>query len=125
MLVDNHNACLENPRDQKEEQLVTVLSRHGLTDQARHFLPRQKYRAEGDWACRMWREGRPISGRVEYILGTTQQDFSMVGLREPIMPTDHWMVLRLLIGEGVTRHWMYVKGQTTWLIQDEKGRTRQ
>ena len=73
----------------------------------------------------MWREGVPISGRVKYILGNTQQELSMVCLREPRTPTDHWMVLGVLCGEGVTRHRIYVKGQTTWPIQEEKGGTRQ
>ena len=49
----------------------------------------------------------------------------MVGLREPRTSTDHRMVLGVLIGEGVTRHRAYVKGRTTWPIQEEKGRTRQ
>ena len=49
LLVGNLNDCLENPRDQREEQLATVLARYFLTDQAQHFLPRQKYQAEGNW----------------------------------------------------------------------------
>ena len=42
LLVGDLYACLENPRDQQEEQLVTVRAGYGLTDQAQHFLPRQK-----------------------------------------------------------------------------------
>ena len=49
LLVRDLNTCLENPRDQWEEQLATVLVVHGLTDQARHFVPRQKYWSEGNW----------------------------------------------------------------------------
>ena len=58
LLVGNLNACLANPRDQREEQLATVLAGYGLTDQAQHFLPRRKYQAEGNWTWRMWRGGR-------------------------------------------------------------------
>ena len=47
LLVVNFNDCLENLRDQSEEQVATFLARHGLTDQARHSLPRQKYRKRG------------------------------------------------------------------------------
>ena len=32
LLVGNLNACLENPRDQQEELLATVLAGHSLTD---------------------------------------------------------------------------------------------
>ena len=67
MLVGDLNACLENPRDQQEKQLATVLAGHGLTDQAQQFSPRQKYRLEGNWAWRIWREKRPVSGRADYI----------------------------------------------------------
>ena len=72
----------------------------------------------------MWREGRPISGRGEYILGK-RDDFYMLGLREPRTPSDYRMVLGILRGDGVTRHCAYVKGHTTWPIREEKGRTRQ
>ena len=62
------------------------------------------------------------TGRLH--LWETRQDFSMVGLREPRTLTDHQMVLGVLHGEGVTRHRAYVKGRTTWHIQEEKGRRR-
>ena len=124
LLVRDLNACLENPRDQREEQLSTVLAGHGLTDQAQHFLLRRKYRAEGGWMWRMWREGRPILVRAYYILWA-KDDFSMVGLRESRTPTDHRMVLGVLGGYGVTSHRAYAKGRTTWPIRAEQGITRQ
>ena len=123
LLVSNLNACLENPRYQQEEKLATVLSGYGLTGQAQLVLPRWKYFSEGNWTWRIWRDGRPISGQEDYILGT-RDDFSMVGLREPRTPTDHWMVLGVLLGDRVMRYRAYVKGRTTWPIQEEKGRTR-
>ena len=95
LLVVNLNICLANPRDQREEQLATVLAGYGLTKQAQHVLPRRKYRVEGNWTWRIWREGRPILGWGDSILGT-RDDFSMVGLQEPRTPTDHWMVLGVL-----------------------------
>ena len=49
----------------------------------------------------------------------------MVGIREPIMPTNHKMFLGVLIGEGFMRYCAYVKGHPTWPIQEEKGGTRQ
>ena len=98
---------------------------HSLTDQARHFSPRRKYRTEVNWTWRMWRERITISGQGEYILGMTQQNFYMVGLQEPRTLTDHRMVLGVICGYGVTRHCTYVKGQTTWPIREEKERTRQ
>ena len=109
VLIIDFNAYLENKRDQREEKLAPVLAGHGLTDQARHFVPRQRYRTEGNCTWRMWIEGILISGPGDYILGTTQQDFSMLDIREPIMPTNHWMVLGLLTGEGVRGNHRYNK----------------
>ena len=62
MLVGNLNACLAHSRDKREEHLAIVITIHGLTYQAYNFTPRQRYRAEGKWTWRMWREGRPILG---------------------------------------------------------------
>ena len=73
----------------------------------------------------MWREGRPISGWGDYILGTRRLYLYNVGIREPIMPTDHRMVLDELIGEGVRRHQWYCKEQATCPIAETKGGTWQ
>ena len=48
MLVGDLNACLSNPRNQREEHLATVIAGHFLTDQERLFVPRWGYRAEGN-----------------------------------------------------------------------------
>ena len=71
--------------------------------------------------CRIWREGKPILVRGEYILGTRQEDFYNVGIREPIMPTDHRMVLGELIREGSRRHRRYYKERAIWSIAVSKG----
>ena len=118
LLVSNLKTCMENPRDQWEEQLATVLTGYGLTEQAQQFLPRRKYREDGNWEWRMWKEGRPILVWGYYILGTTRQYLSMVGLWEPRTPTDHQMFLGVIIGEGVTRRRAYIKWRTTWPIQE-------
>ena len=55
----------------------------------------------------MRREGIPILGRSDNILGT-RDDFSMVGLWEHITPTDHQMVLGVIFGDGVTRHFIQI-----------------
>ena len=63
ILVGDLNACLENPRYKREEQLASVLAGHGPAYQARHFLPRRIYRTEEDWMWIMCRVGRPILGQ--------------------------------------------------------------
>ena len=55
LLVGDLNAYLENPRDPQEEKTETFLSVYGLLDQAHHFLPIGKYRAEENCTWRIWR----------------------------------------------------------------------
>ena len=52
----------------------------------------------------MWRNWRPISGRGDYILGTDFRYFYNVGITEPRMSTDHWMILAKLKGDGFKRN---------------------
>ena len=64
-------------------------------------------------------------GRGYYILGMAQQHFYTVGIREPRIPTDHWMVLLELIGDGARRHRWYGMELTTWPITEANGGTIQ
>ena len=68
-----------------------------------------EYRLGGNWTWRMWREGKLISGKGDYILGTRYNYFYNVGIREPRIPIDHWVVLGELRGEGPMRHRRYFK----------------
>ena len=63
-------------------------------------------------------------GKGDYILGTTRKYLSMLGIREPRMPTDHWMVLGVLTGEGFGVHRRYNKERTTWYITRATGGMR-
>ena len=65
-----------------------------------------------------------VMGRLHLRDDTTRHEFSIVALREPRKPTDHRMVLGLLLGEGVMRHRAYIKGRTTWSIREDKWRRR-
>ena len=61
LIVRDLKSCLAYLKYQREEHIATVIASHGLTDQAWNFTPRRRYRAEGNWAWRMWIKGRPIS----------------------------------------------------------------
>ena len=43
-------------------------------------------------------------------------------IREPIIPTDHLMVMEELREEGARRHHTYCKERDIWTIVAEKGR---
>ena len=87
MLVGEINTCMAQQRYQTGGEPYNRLTIHELSDQARHFMPIRRYRAEGNWTWRMWREGGSISVKGDYILGMRCQDFYKMGIREPIMPT--------------------------------------
>ena len=57
----------------------------------------------------MWRKGRPISRRGNYILGKQPSYLYNVDIKEPIMSTDHQMILDDIKGEGVRLNHRYHK----------------
>ena len=85
LLVVDLNACLTQPRFEQEEDLVTAIANHGLSEHSLHFIPRQRYRVEVGWSWRMWRDGRIILGRGDYIIGMYHRDFYKLGVSEPRM----------------------------------------
>ena len=44
ILMVDLNARLEDPFNEREEDLTTALSNHGLENACRHFIPRRRYR---------------------------------------------------------------------------------
>ena len=97
LLVGELNACLAQPRDPQEEYLATIITNHSLSDQAQHFMPRRRYQVEENWTWGVCREGKPISGIGNYILGKGKLDLYKVGIREPRIPKYHRVVLVELI----------------------------
>ena len=87
-----------------------------LTDIALHFISRWRYSGNGVWSCRMWRYGRPITGRGDHVLGTYRRDFYKACNREPRLSMDHRMILEELKGDRERRNRKYFKGRTTWPI---------
>ena len=74
MLVGDLNACLVNPRYQRDNHLATVITGNGLTYQERHLIPRWRYRAEENWTWIIWGKGKPILGQRDYISRTSQHN---------------------------------------------------
>ena len=73
----------------------------------------------------MWRDGRPIPGQEYYIQGKQRRYFYNVGIRKPIFPKDHWMIMAELKGEGSRRNYRYCKARLIWPIVKTKGGTIQ
>ena len=116
LLVGDLNARLEQPRNQQEEDMATTIEKYRIVDQSLHFIQRQRYIGKGGWSWRMCRDGIPITGRGDYILGTECRDFYNVCIKEPRVSTDHWMILAKLKGYGVRRNLRYCKRRYIWTI---------
>ena len=86
---------------------MTALANHGLEDVTRHFNPHQWYRVWGQCNFKMHREGRQVTGRGDYFLGTAQGYFTNMGLRDPRIYTDHRLILAVIRGEGVAHNRRY------------------
>ena len=64
----------------------------------------------------MWRDGRPIAGRGYYILVTDCRDFYNVGIMDPIIATNHRIILDKLEGGRVRRNCRYCNERSICLI---------
>ena len=61
----------------------------------------------------MWREGRPITVRGEYTLGSDRRDFLHVGVREPQVTTNPRIIFSCLRGGGACQNSQYQRYRTT------------
>ena len=48
------NTQIERLQDRSEEELATIISAHGLEDQAQEFLPWSHYQRNKGWTWDMW-----------------------------------------------------------------------
>ena len=85
-----------------------VVADYGLENMEYHFLPRQRYRRDGRWTWRIQREGRKVTEKGDYILGTSRYTFFNTEVREARMHTYHWMVLSEQQGEGPQKNGAYI-----------------
>ena len=60
---------------------MTVVSECVLEDMTDHFMPRRGYRKDGCWTWQMRREDLQVTGRGDYVLGTSRHTFFNVGVR--------------------------------------------
>ena len=111
LLVGDLNARSAQPWDRQKKNLANNIANYGLVDQTLYFIPRRRYRGEGGWLWRMWRDGRPITERGDYILGTDHRDFYNICIREPRVSTYHWMILEEFKGYGEWRNCKYCRGE--------------
>ena len=50
--------------------IQTAIANYRLVDRIIHFLTRRSYIVNWGWPWKMWRYGRPIMGKGDYIIGT-------------------------------------------------------
>ena len=70
----------------------------------RYFYPMHRYRGESIWTWRMCRDGRHVTVRREYILGSDCWNFYNVIARETRSSTDHRVILAKLRGCGTQKN---------------------
>ena len=92
LLVGDLNIQFVQPWYRREDDLATDIVNYKLVDQTLQLISRRRYRWKGGWSWSIWRDGRPITSREEYILGMEHRDFYNVCIREPRVLTDHRMI---------------------------------
>ena len=58
------------PHIWRKEDLTTTIANHKLKDQTLHVIPMRSYIGDRGWSWRIWRDGRPVTGRGYYIIGS-------------------------------------------------------
>ena len=80
-----------------------------------------KYCGKKVWTWQMWREGRPIMGKVDYIFISDIWNFLNVGVREPRGTTNHRVLLACLQEGGPRQNRIYWWGHTIFPIVIPEG----
>ena len=88
---------MTQPHDRHKDELKTAITYDCLEDQKIHFTPRRRY---GGLMGGIWRDGRPVTVRGYFILGSNCQDFYNVSIRKSFVSTYHWIILAELRGFG-------------------------
>ena len=92
--------------------LVDLLVGYGLIDLVRHFRQRRRFRNLNTWS--QVRQGTALWSICEYILGTDQRRFELVGIRDMRKFLSDHFVLRARLLQSPTRcHTMYLWGRRT------------
>jgi hypothetical protein len=76
--------------DNRDAEIMALLSTLGLEDMSTHFIQRQGFRHGNTW--HMMREGTRLEARCDYILGTDRRIFQYIRLKNPNYISDHLMV---------------------------------
>ena len=97
------NAQLDDPCDERADDLAMALADQGLVNMAYHFLAWRQYRDVGGCTCIMQRNGQQVTGRGYYFLSTNRKSFFNAGLRETLHGTYHSLILAVLRGDEALR----------------------
>ena len=84
-----------------------MVSDCGMEEMTYHFMPRRSYRGYGHWTWQMRREYQHVTGRGDYVLETSVNNFFNTVVREAQIHIDHRMVLAKLQGEGAHQNGAY------------------
>jgi exonuclease III len=77
--------------DNRDAEIMALLSTLGLEDMSMHFIQQQGFRHGNTW--HMMREGTRLKARCDYILGTNRRIFQYIRLKNPNYNSDHLMVM--------------------------------
>ena len=117
ILMGSLNARLGDPRDEREEDLVTALADRVLVNMTDYFLSRIQYWGSGGWTWIMQRDGRQVTVRGYYIPSMYRISFVNVSLGENRHGTGHRLILAVLRVEGALRNRRFQQGRTRWPIR--------
>lgn len=97
------NVDLTDPEgSERDETIAAAIADEGLEDMSLHFFRRRGKRDGRTWT--MARQGRMITSKTDYVLGTDRRAFRNVQTRDPRCNSDHYMVVANLWPATVREH---------------------
>ena len=113
LVADNMNVNLTEPEgDRREENIAATLATDGLEDMAAHFLPRRRRWCQDKRTWSMFRLGREVQSRTDYIMGIDNRLFRNMTIQEPWHKSDHNLVPGCLCSTPLREHTKYLGRRT-------------
>jgi len=118
IVLGDLNVDLADPeRSERDKTIAAKLV--DLDDLSLNFCGRRGRRGGHTWS--MFRRGRTVSSKTDYVLGTDCRSFRNVQIRDPRCNSDHFMVVASLWPATQRDHRRYVGGRQRFPIQPPKG----
>ena len=110
------NVDLEKYRSMQSQQMSDLLAEYGIIDLVRHFWQRRRF-----WDLKTWsqvKQGTFLWSRCDYIIGTDQHRFELVGIQDMRnFSSDHFAFREQLLQRPTCCNSRYLQGRIAFPLR--------